>query len=144
MGIGEWLQFLQDVGAFEMGLLTVPAAQQAFLWSRIRSCTSYSDVQEMRMRDLFFEDFMEAIVRLASILALPTVEEIENAGVEDGGVFLLALYRDEREGFDSFVAQRTQTWLGYPRQFIHRCVDHLMALFGRLVRCVLPDNSAKA
>ena len=33
-----------------------------FKWSRIRGKKDHSDVWEMRQRNLFFEDFIEAIV----------------------------------------------------------------------------------
>ena len=35
MNVGEWLTLLEHIGAFELSLLPLPAAIEAFSWSRL-------------------------------------------------------------------------------------------------------------
>ena len=44
------------------------------------------DHSERRLRHLLYSDFLEAVVRLATMAALPTDLEIEEAGARDAGV----------------------------------------------------------
>ena len=69
MSIGEWLELLSNIGFFEMGLLDVSVAIHAFSSSRLCAPTNQSNEQEIRYRQLFFEDFLEALVRLAYVIA---------------------------------------------------------------------------
>ena len=46
-------------------------------------------------------------MRIASVCALPTLEEIEAAHAADAGEFLLSLYQDAPDAFRQFVACRT-------------------------------------
>lgn len=82
------------------------------------------------MRHLFFEDFLECIVRLACQCALPTWEEIGAAGASNAGEFLIALREYHPAEYATFVEERTGTWRtrDNPRQRVHACVDHLLAL----------------
>ena len=42
--------------------VSVLEAKLIFSWSRIRSVSDYSDHSQRRLRNLVFEDFLEAIV----------------------------------------------------------------------------------
>ena len=133
MSLGEWLTFVQHAGLFELELIDAKQALQAFAWCRIRSCEDYSSRSEMRLRHLFFEDFLEALVRMASVVALPTVEEVEAAGAEDAGAFMCALYATSRDDYKNFVSRRTHSWFEHPRESIHRCVGHLISIIVRVI-----------
>ena len=134
MNAGEWLTFVEHVGLHELGLVTVPVAIEAFMWSRIRTVKDYSDEQEMRIRHLFFEDFMEAIVRLASIVALPTFQEVEESGASDAGDFVLALYTNATaKTYQAFLMGRKTTWEEPPSQRIFRCVEYLIEIIKDIV-----------
>ena len=147
MSLGEWLSFVEHAGLIELGLLTSTQATQAFAWSRVRCARSWSHRQEIRIRHLMFEDFSEALVRVASIVPLPTLAEVEQAGTADAGEFLLALRCNAPDAFRQFVAHRTSGWGEAPPQRIHRCVEHLLALVRRVVTANSsddPDRSFKA
>ena len=79
---GEWLLLLSDTGLLEMGLVAITPALQAFQWSRLRSLVDYSDAAEIALRHLRFEDFLEALVRIATQMALPTREELGHLTAE--------------------------------------------------------------
>ena len=58
MSFGEWLTFLEHTGLLETNQVSLFGAKCIFKWSRIRSLKDYSDKSEMRLRNLFFEDFL--------------------------------------------------------------------------------------
>ena len=72
MSIGEWLAFVRHMGLVEARQLSLTQAKHIFLWSRIRSVNGTSDKAESRLRHLRFEDFLEALVRMATMMAFPT------------------------------------------------------------------------
>ena len=145
LGLGEWMTFVQHTGLMELGMVTWQVAMQAFAWSRVRSAKSWSNAQECRMRHLMWEDFLEALVRLASIIALPTDDEVEAANAADAGEFMLALYVDARDAFRQFVSHRTIGWTERnTTQQIHKCVAHLLALIRRVLFANLTENADKS
>lgn len=105
MSIGEWMHFVRHMGFIESKQLTVPQAKSIFLWSRIRSLDGMSDKAEIRLRHMFFEDFLEALVRMSTMMAFPTNVEIEDVGARDAGEFLLALQADSAMRRDTAYAE---------------------------------------
>ena len=62
----------EDLGLLQSEELSLHELKLAFFWSRIRSVADYSTRAQMRLRNLGFEDFLEGIVRLSLLVALPT------------------------------------------------------------------------
>ena len=85
------------------------------------------------MRCLLFEDFAEALIRLATLIALPTDEDLTQVGAEDAGVYLIALQSHAPSQFRAFLRERRSTLTGRPRQAAWRCVDHLLLYAARLI-----------
>ena len=79
-----------------------------------------------------FEDFLEAIVRLALMVALPTDAEIEAVGAQDAGEYLMAL-RASSDEMATFIRTRKRAWHKEPTQQAGRCVEHLLLLITRLI-----------
>jgi hypothetical protein len=83
----------------------------------------------------------QALVRVACVMALPTDLEVEQAGAEDAGEFLIELHSGggtaEKKGhlgeLAAFVEARRVGWMHEPRQLAHRCVAHLLSLVVRTV-----------
>ena len=99
------------------------------------------------MRHLTFEDFLEAVVRLASMVALPTDGTLDLASratgaTVDAGEFMLRLEANAPRAWDGFVAENRQQWSGEPRQPIWRAVDHLIAYFECVVMLYAKDAPA--
>ena len=63
----------------------------------------------IKMTHLSFEDFLEALCRLAVLKALPTTKEVEEAGC-NAGTFLLRMQADEPADYDEFLAARAIAW----------------------------------
>lgn len=147
MSIGEWMTFCHHVGLIESRQLSVPQCKYIFIWSRIRSIKDLSDREETRLRHLFPVDFLEALVRMATMLALPTDEEIEEVGAKDAGDFLLAMQVDSPHTYNTFLESHRpkhkdpdcSDWDQHAIQPIWRCIEHVVKL---LVRTVEINTSA--
>jgi hypothetical protein len=103
MSIGEWMAFINHMGLVESRQLSTQQAKSIFLWSRIRSVGSNSDKEEIKLRHLTFEDFLEALVRMSTMLAFPTMIEIEDVGAANAGEFLLAMQQDNPKAYIDFL-----------------------------------------
>ena len=134
LSVDGWLTFVEECGLVELGLLSLTTATHVFVWSRLRSADSYSRRGEIGMRNLLFEDFLEAIVRVAALIALPTLEEIEVAGAADAGEFLLELRRLVPPAYSELLVHRANHWSDHPRQRIHKCIGHLLSLVQRVLK----------
>jgi len=128
MSVGEWLEFVVDIGLIEMELIDIKMALQVFLWSRIRSIGDYSNRAEISLRHFRFEDFLEGLVRLATVMAMPTPGELDEAGCSGAAEFLHALRRDEPIAYREHAQRRTLNWLEKPHQRTHVLVGHLIDL----------------
>lgn len=100
LSLGEFLRFLRHVGLVDTSPITshvtLEEAVLIFKWSIIRGGRAAADSSNLsarsRMCNLLFEDFLEALVRIACMIALPTEWELQEAGAEDAGEFLLTLH----------------------------------------------------
>lgn len=73
-------------------------------------------------------------MRLASFVALPTDEEIDEAGAAGAGQFLLSMRENAPKEFIAFVRERTLPLTGaHPRERVHRCVGALLDLVLSLI-----------
>ena len=98
---------------------------------------------ESKLRHMTFCDFLEGLVRMATILALPTDIEVEEAGAADAGDLLIAMQRDSPSDYRAFLdshrpKQAEGAWDsgGDP---LDRRLEHVILL---LVRTVENNTSA--
>ena len=171
MSIGEWLTFVSHVGLCEgsqagmsggMGAagdqatrmgrqLTVAQAKYIFLWSRIRSACDLSEASEMKLRHLSPTDFLEALVRMSIMVALPTDMEIEEAGAQDAGEFLLAMQATQPREYLLFLATHRpkhtdpdgSDYEDHALQPAERCIHHLVKLLVRTVEHNTSNTAAR-
>ena len=94
----------------------------------------WDEAGHVRETCLHFEDFLEALVRLSVLIALPTDDEIEAAGCNDAGEFMAHLRFENCSAFAALHAQRSGDWpSAEPSQPIERCIAHTLAIiFGRM------------
>ena len=72
------------------------------------------------------QDFLEACVRLASVLAMPTRGELDEADCANAAEFLHAMREDAPRAYEEHVARRTLSFTDRPRQRTHVLVMHLI------------------
>uniref|UniRef100_A0A7S4C2M6 Uncharacterized protein n=1 Tax=Chrysotila carterae TaxID=13221 RepID=A0A7S4C2M6_CHRCT len=119
----EWLQFVESAALLD-GRVTPRQGALCFLASRMAVINESSHDSRMRMVNLTFEDFMEAIVRMSCLKALPTVEEIDDEGCGNAAEFYAQLKASQTR-YESFVNEYSQQGFNDPRQPMHICTDHL-------------------
>merc|ERR1711965_576189 len=99
--------------------MSIFGAHMTFKWSIIRTASDYSAASISKVRNMMFEDFLEALVRVASVIALPTDVEVKQAGAEDAGEFLIELINGVLpHHLKAFVDARRVAWLHEPRQAV--------------------------
>ena len=81
--------------------------------------------------NLSFEDFLEALVRCATMKSTPTEEDVSEAGYADAGEFVLELKAAAK--WDNFCDAHPQSWDTPLRQPIEKCVDALIVLVIRTI-----------
>ena len=93
---------------------------------------------------LSFEDFLEALCRVAGLLALPTDAEVAEGAHVHAGEYLAAMQRDEPEELAKFRLSRRGAW-GVPThspknrvaphyQPVERCIDHTVQLMAGIMQ----------
>jgi hypothetical protein len=102
------------------------------VWSRMDVVDDGREASHARMHSLTFEDFLEALVRAATMKSLPLDEEIEAAGCSNGGQYLLEL-QQRPALYKVFLESHRQRWDQEPLQPTWRALDHLLALVVRVI-----------
>ena len=138
MCFDDWMLLLKHLHFFD------EAFQQregtlAFVFSRMRVIDEESERGKKKMTALSFEDFLEALVRCATMKALPTKAELLVAGAHDAGLFLVEL-RANPQAYNTFVEARERAYEAPLRQPIERCVEHLISLVIRTVETSIKDK----
>jgi hypothetical protein len=108
-----------------------------FVFSRLRVIDEESERGKPKLSTLSFEDFLEALVRVATMKALPTYAELALLGARDAGTFLIGLRAKNPTGYAAFVKARERGWEDTLRQPIQRCLEHLLSLLLRTIETVL-------
>jgi hypothetical protein len=80
----EWVHMCHDLQLIDTEF-THRECTLCFVWSRIRVCNEADTHQRKRIVNLLFEDFLEALTRLCTMKCLPTDDEVDECGFEDGG-----------------------------------------------------------
>jgi hypothetical protein len=131
LSLADWMLLLRHLNFFD------EAFQQregtlCFVFARLRAVDEESERGKKRINHLSFEDFLEAIVRCATMKALPTKGELIFSGYKDAGSFLVQL-RTNPAAYAQFVEHRERAWDEPLRQPIERCVEHLLSLVIRTI-----------
>ena len=133
LSLGEWTRLISDLAlggdGIEEGtprMLSLHQIQLIFSWSRIRSVADYSSRSQVRLRHLQFEDFLEALVRTATMVPLPLDADISHMGCAHAGEYIMQLRGEGKAAVIAFFEARAQSWEHEPHQRIWRCVDHLL------------------
>ena len=109
-------------------------ATLAFVCSRMRVIDPHERRGRVRLRHLAFQDWLEALCRVAALKALPTGDEIAAAGTGNAGTHLLQLARESPPDYEAMLCERATRWGQLPSlQPLARCVEHLCHMI--IVHC---------
>ena len=86
-------------------------------------------VLAVKWTHLSFEDFLEALCRVAVLKAFPTAEEIAEVGMPDAPRYLRHLAVEHPLAYDRLLRERRSSW-GKPSATTHeavsKCVEHVL------------------
>ena len=114
MSVGEWLTFLNHYDLLQTGQISTFGAKMVFKWSMIRARPDHTAASERKMRQLTFIDFVEALVRVACLMALPIDAELDAAEAHDAGEYLHAL--EQADALHEFIVSHKVGWQGQARR----------------------------
>lgn len=132
MSFEEWMKLCKDLNFID-DHFTLRHVSLCFVWSRMRVVDENDPRSRIRMIHLSFVDFLEAIVRLATMKGMPTDEEIEAANCLDAGHFIHFQQSIPGTAYKQWLDSHAQHWNEVPAQPIERCVEHLISLILRTV-----------
>jgi hypothetical protein len=141
LSLAEWKGMLRGARLIDVDV-TDRDASMCFAWSRMCVVDETSERGRMQEMHLPFEGFLEALVRLANLKALPTDDEIESRGAVDADDFMSAVRGEEEEGVHAWLVARKTPWGGeQTQQPMWRAVAHLLNI---LIRTIERDGGPTA
>lgn len=138
MSLHEFKRMLNELSIFDMKC-SLRDATVVFMSSKLHVIDENSKATPAKLENLGLEDFYEALTRMAVTKALPTDEEILEAGALDAGDFILKLRDKSMEGeWYAAAYARRSSWNYFdfdhpPLQPAHRCLSHLILLMVRTI-----------
>jgi len=131
IGYDEWQEMLDRLGWID-SQFGERDCSLCFILSRMRTVRESALNGRAKVLQLSFEDFLEALVRVAVRKALPTDEEVRQSGLSDGGELILSL-QIEPALWSAFLASHDAPLNQTPPQPAHRAIAHLLSLMMRQV-----------
>jgi len=132
VAFSTWTAFCGNVGLLDVD---VSERDTSLCFSAARMCVAnpYSLRGYHTSMGLPFEGWLEALVRIACCKALPTDEEIAEAGYTDAGAYFEWLAVADEERYTALLEQRATAWGDEPPQPVERQLDHLMSIILRRI-----------
>ena len=130
ISIDEWKAFVRGLDLIGTDL-TERDANLCFSWSRMCVVDIYSDKGRVREHQLPFEGFLEALVRLSVLKALPTADEIAAAGCDDAEEYLEKIKANDEEAYQQLLRERATAWGDEPTNETFECINQLCSIIVR-------------
>lgn len=131
LDFSEWKELNKDLRLVDADY-TAREQSLAFVWSRMRVVNDELYESKAKVLQLSFEDFLEALVHVATMKALPDDEQIYDYDCEDAGEFLIKM-RGDPAAWQRFVAENTPEFGAPLNQPIYKLVEHLCHYLVRTV-----------
>ena len=132
VSLDEWKGFVRGLDLIGPDL-SDRDANLCFSWSRMCTVDIYSDKGRVRELQLPFEGFLEALVRVSVLKALPTAEEIERSGCDDADAYLDQLKANDEEAYQALLRDRATPWGEEPTTPTFECVSQLCSIIVRRI-----------
>ena len=142
----EWRHMLRDLMLIDDDFRDREAAL-TFVWSRMRVVDERPLKSRVKLTQLSFEAFLDALVQMACIKIMPTQEQCFDAGCSDAGEFILQLRKQPVHEYAKFIttggayAKRDKDGIldeGFPT-----IVGSLIYVIIRTIKTVLAKEAAK-
>ena len=79
----------------------------------------------VKLTHMTFEDWLEAVCRLAAHKALPTDEQLVASECDSAGEYLRQMKADNPETYQSLILAGARPWGSAPTMRIERCIEHM-------------------
>ena len=139
----EWRLLLRDLQLIDDDFRDREAAL-TFSWSRMRVVDERPLLKRAKLTQLTFVDFLDCLVRMATLKALPSQEQIFDADCEDAGDFILRM-RGTPDEYARFIAGNVRPW-GEPLpedESVHLILVSFIYVILRTVKKYLADHDKK-
>ena len=113
----------------------------AFVWSRMKVIDEEDPKTRVKLTHLAYEDFVEAICRLAAHKALPTDDELAKAESNCAGMYLRQMQADQPDEYADLISSRARPWASQPLLRMERCVEHMCSILVVTGQCGRGDNA---
>ncbi len=111
LSLEQWEELLRRLG-FIAADLTLRDGTLCFLSARMVKINTHTDAGRWHQASLPFEGFLEALVRVATLKAMPTPGEVAEAGCADAGEYMIKLRETEPNEWQQIVETRGMPWGG--------------------------------
>lgn len=109
LSLFDWEDFLKALG-FVGADLSERDVRYAFAWSRMLVVDGRTEKNFLRETCLPFESFVEAIVRISVMKALPTDDEIATSVCTQAGEYMVKLAADDKARYWEMLRERASSW----------------------------------
>ena len=142
IGFAEWRKFLDTLKLIGLGMREIT---QSFLSSIM--CVVDGNSADGRIKDRYlpFEGFLEALVRIATVVPLPTDEQMARVEIKHAGAYLSYLLEMPNDNglLDQMTEEQRCDWGGTPDPSVAgempRRIEHLVDVIVRRIK--MPDDA---
>ena len=124
IALDDWMDLVKVMNLLDRDL-SERSAVLAFVWSRMRVADEHAPTASKKLASLSFEDFLEAICRIAMQKAWPDEGAVRAAGKDDALEYLLWARENDQKAHTSLLAERAVPWHKAPAINPSECVCHL-------------------
>lgn len=140
LGFEEYRDMLLDFGVIDSQFVE-REANWSFVSARMRVIKEHTEKGRAKLLQLSFEDFLESLVRIATVKAMPDKEDVASAGCVDAGDYLFKLNKEGGVPLKAFLSSHSFPQGAPPPQPIGHAVDALVTF---LVRTIMVTSGGKA
>ena len=139
IGLDQWRALMRLLGLINLDI-SERDCTLCFMFSRMTVVDIWSQKGGIKDRNLPFEGFCEAIVRMSVLKAWPNDEEIRASGFPDCGLYMLNLQKDEQQ-YHNLLSSRNVDWGAKTFMPVARCVEHMLILIVHTVEKIISTDN---
>ena len=138
IGLAEWKHLMKMLGLINIDI-TDRDITLCFIFARMTVIDSWTEKGRIKDRNLPFEGFVEAVIRLSVLKAWPLDDELFASGFPDAGLYMLNLRKDEQK-HHKLLSARNVDWGANTYLPVARCVEHMLILIIHTVERIISTS----